>query len=57
VEGVLWKWHEIMASSTEETFEEKLQQLVKRYVSAHAREVGYIIETWLELYKEKLVKA
>jgi hypothetical protein len=51
------KWHEIMASLTEETFEERLQQLKERYVPAHAREFGYIIETWLELYKEKLVKA
>lgn len=51
------KWHEITASSTEETFEERLQQLKERYVPAHAREVGYIIENWLELYKEKLVKA
>lgn len=46
-----------MASSTEETFKEKLQQLKERYIPAHAREVGYIIETWLEPYKKKLVKA
>ena len=34
------KWHEIMASSSEETFEERLQQLKERYVPTHAREVG-----------------
>lgn len=50
-------WHELVASKNEETFEERLQQLKERYASAHAREVAYIIETWLDLYKTKLVKA
>ncbi|GAB0139084.1 putative transposase [Epichloe bromicola] len=51
------KWHELVASTNEETFEDRLQQLKERYASAHAREVAYIIETWLDLYKTKLVKA
>lgn len=51
------KWHELVASENEEAFEDRLQQLKERYASAHAREVAYIIETWLDLYKTKLVKA
>lgn len=51
------RWHELVASANEETFEDRLQQLKERYASAHAREVAYIIETWLDLYKTKLVKA
>jgi hypothetical protein len=50
-------WHKLMASLTEEIFEERLKQLKDRYAITHTREVGYIIETWLDLYKEKLVKA
>uniref|UniRef100_A0A8H7K5T0 MULE transposase domain-containing protein n=1 Tax=Bionectria ochroleuca TaxID=29856 RepID=A0A8H7K5T0_BIOOC len=51
------KWHELLASTNEETFEDRLQQLKDRYTSAHVREVAYIIETWLDLHKKKLVKA
>ena len=39
------KWHELLASTNEETFEDRLQQLKDRYTSAHVREVAYIIET------------
>ncbi|KAM0742702.1 hypothetical protein ACQRIT_002879 [Beauveria bassiana] len=49
-------WHEIVGSRDDEAFEERLQRLKDRYNLDHAREVGYIIETWLDLYKEKLVK-
>lgn len=49
-------WHELVGSKDEEAFEERLQRLKDRYTPDHVREVGYIIETWLDLYKEKLVK-
>ncbi|KAM3468043.1 hypothetical protein MY5147_008326 [Beauveria neobassiana] len=49
-------WHEIVGSRDDEAFEERIQRLKDRYSLDHAREVGYIIETWLDLYKEKLVK-
>ena len=50
-------WHELMASLTEEAFKETLTQLKERYATTHTREVGYIIENWLDPHKEKLVKA
>ncbi|KID81747.1 transposase [Metarhizium guizhouense ARSEF 977] len=49
-------WHELVGSTDDKAFEERLQRLKDRYVPNHTREVGYIIETWLDLYKEKLVK-
>ncbi|KAJ2975527.1 hypothetical protein NQ176_g5473 [Zarea fungicola] len=49
-------WHKIVGSKDDQTFEERLQTLKDRYSTGYAREVGYIIETWLDLYKEKLVK-
>ncbi|KAM3559042.1 hypothetical protein ARSEF4850_004313 [Beauveria asiatica] len=49
-------WHEIVGSRDDEAFEERIQRLKDRYSLDHAREVGYIIEIWLDLYKEKLVK-
>ncbi|TQV90293.1 hypothetical protein IF1G_11052 [Cordyceps javanica] len=58
---IQWKefyqnWHEIVGSRDDEAFEERIQRLKDRYSLDYAREVGYIIETWLNLYKEKLFK-
>jgi hypothetical protein len=49
-------WHELVGSTDDAAFEVRLQRLKDRYIPDHTREVGYIIETWLDLYKEKLVK-
>ena len=50
-------WHELVASTNERTFNERPQKLKESYISTYVREVSYIMETWLDLYKEKLVKA
>jgi hypothetical protein len=46
-----------VASTNEETIEDRLQQLKECYTFTHDREVAYIVETWLNLYKTKLIKA
>jgi len=50
-------WHNLVASSSETTFDERLQQLKERYVPTHAEAVRYLLHTWLDLYKERVVKA
>ena len=50
-------WHEIVASPTEDIFDERLERFKKRYIPSHINEVGYIIETWLDLYKQRFIKA
>ena len=50
-------WHSIMSSSDEETFIERLQKFEGQYATDYLQEVGYIRTTWLDPYKEKLVKA
>ena len=50
-------WHSIISSADEETFNERMQAFEKQYLPHHAEEVGYIKTTWLDPYKEKLVKA
>jgi hypothetical protein len=50
-------WHEIVASTTEDIYKERLEKFKQRYSSSHLNEVGYIMETWLDLHKEKFVKA
>ncbi len=50
-------WHSIMRSIDESTFNERLKDLEQRYVPEYVREVGYIKEVWLDLYKEKLIKS
>lgn len=46
-----------MRSIDENTFNSGLEDLEQRYVPDHVREVSYVKETWLDLYKEKLVKS
>ncbi|KAF6527985.1 hypothetical protein HZS61_008287 [Fusarium oxysporum f. sp. conglutinans] len=45
-------WHGIVASTTEDIYMERLEKFKQQYSPDHLNEVGYIIETWLELYKE-----
>ena len=51
------RWYELMASSTTETFEQRLQALKEQYALSYTREISYLMDIWLDPYKEKLVKA
>lgn len=51
------KWNELVASSTEEVYNTRLQDFKKYYIPKHVEQVGYILEQWLEPYKERFVKA
>lgn len=46
-----------MDSPYEEVFKERLVRCEKKYMPDHLEEVGYVRSTWLDPYKEKLVKA
>ena len=46
-----------MRSPTEEIFNTRVSAFEQRYITTHIQEVAYVKETWLDLYKEKLVKA
>lgn len=50
-------WHRIIATHDERTYHETLTSFKTKYTKSNTREVGYIMETWLDLYKEKLVAA
>lgn len=50
-------WHKIVASKTEDAYHERLEEFKKRYIPDYTKEIGYITETWLDLYKERFVKA
>jgi hypothetical protein len=50
-------WHSIMRSSDEQAFDQRVQELEKRYLPQYLEEVGYIKSNWLDPYKKKLVKA
>ena len=50
-------WHSIVRSIDKDTFNKRLKDLEQRYMPEHVREVGYIKEAWLDLYKEKLIKS
>ena len=62
VEGDGWEefyrfWHSIMSSPDEDSFKERVQKFERQYLPEYLQEVGYIKTTWLDPYKEKLVKA
>jgi hypothetical protein len=62
VEADVWdtfyqSWHLIMRSSDEEAFKENVRELERKFLPEYLQEVGYIKTTWLDPYKEKLVKA
>ncbi|KAH7461514.1 hypothetical protein FOMA001_g19037 [Fusarium oxysporum f. sp. matthiolae] len=50
-------WHEIVASPTEDIYNERLGKWKKHYLPMHVEEVGYILETWLDPHKQRFVKA
>ncbi|RKL04432.1 hypothetical protein BFJ70_g17207 [Fusarium oxysporum] len=50
-------WHSIVRSADEKTFDQRVKGLEERYLPQYLEEVGYIKANWLDLYKEKLVKA
>ncbi|KAL9566132.1 hypothetical protein ACKAV7_009750 [Fusarium commune] len=50
-------WHEIVASPTEDIYNERLKKLKKHYLPMHIEVVGYILETWLDPHKQRFVKA
>ena len=50
-------WFSILGSPTEEMYKERLKEFEKKYASTNLEQVGYIKETWLLPYKEKLVAA
>ncbi len=50
-------WHSIMRSPDEETYHKRLQEFKQEYLPRNIKEVGYLKITWLDLYKEKIVKA
>jgi hypothetical protein len=47
----------IVASETPAVYEERLAKFKVTYTPSHRDEVGYIMTTWLNPYKEKFVKA
>ena len=50
-------WFSILNSPTEETYKERLKEFEEKYASTNPEQVCYIKETWLLLYKTKLVAA
>ncbi|KAJ3575720.1 hypothetical protein NPX13_g3933 [Xylaria arbuscula] len=46
-----------MKSPTEEIFDKRTSEFIQKYLPTHLEEVRYVKENWLDLYKEKLVKA
>jgi hypothetical protein len=50
-------WHQLMSSPNDVVFKERLSEFEKKYLPDHLIEVGYVRTTWLDPYKEKLVKA
>lgn len=50
-------WHSIMRSPNESIFNTRVAAFEAKYLLDHAEEVAYIKKTWLQPYKEKLVKA
>jgi len=58
----IWKefygyWHSIIQSPDEEIFYKRVTEFEDKYLDLYLHEVGYIKETWLNPYKEKLVQA
>jgi hypothetical protein len=46
-----------VSSPNEACFKERVARFEQKYLPDHLHEVGYVMHTWLEPYKEKLVKA
>lgn len=50
-------WHLIIHSLDQATFEQRVQELEEQYLPTYINEVAYLKSTWLNPYKQKLVKA
>ncbi|KAF4338142.1 hypothetical protein FBEOM_7973 [Fusarium beomiforme] len=50
-------WHDLVASSNEDIYYQKLDEFKKKYLPDYISQIGYITETWLDLYKDRFVKA
>ncbi|KAF4946565.1 hypothetical protein FGADI_11079 [Fusarium gaditjirri] len=50
-------WHSIMKSPDEKAFDQRVQEIERRYLPKYIEEVGYIKANWLDPYKERLVRA
>ncbi|EXM37231.1 hypothetical protein FOTG_01022 [Fusarium oxysporum f. sp. vasinfectum 25433] len=50
-------WHDLVASSNEDIYYQKLGEFKKKYLPDYISQIGYITETWLDLYKDRFVKA
>lgn len=46
-----------MASADQQTFDRNVRELESRFLTQYPLEVSYIKQTWLEPYKQMLVKA
>ncbi|KAF4331979.1 Mutator-like element transposase [Fusarium beomiforme] len=58
--GERWKefldfWSDIVRSPTQDIYYERLRKFKVKYVPTHLNEVGYCIENWLTLYKERFL--
>lgn len=50
-------WHSVVASPTEMIFQERLASFECAYAERYTEAVGYIRNTWLDPFKEMIVKA
>lgn len=50
-------WHSIVSSPSEHVFKERVTAFERKYVPDHVGQVAYIQIQWLDLYKDRLVKA
>lgn len=50
-------WHSIVASPNETIFQERLTSLERKYAGTYTEAVGYIRTTWLDPFKERIVRA
>ena len=50
-------WHSIIQSTDQATFTQRVQELEEGYLPTYVNEIAYLKSTWLDPYKQKLVKA
>ncbi|KAJ3455772.1 hypothetical protein MRS44_017254 [Fusarium solani] len=50
-------WHGVVASTSEDMYNERLEKLKKRYLPVYVEEVGYVMDTWFDPHKQRFVKA
>jgi hypothetical protein len=50
-------WHSIIQSEDEGIYYQRVRDFEKQYLPEYINEVGYIKTTWLDPYRERLVKA